>query len=125
MKAVVRVALVAVGLFNVAIGLGFLVDPVKLSAAFALTPVGIQGLATIRADFPAFFLTGAAFALYGAWRADPRPLIVPLALLGIAFTGRVVSIAVDGIVPTTAPPMIAEAAMIAVLLLARRVLARP
>ncbi len=120
MRQGMRVALGLVGLFNMLIGLGFLFNPAKLGAAFALSPVGIQGLATIRADFPAFFLTGGLFALAGAWRADARPLLVPLGLLGIALTGRFVSIAIDGVVATTYPPMLAEAVMIAVIVLARR-----
>jgi hypothetical protein len=109
-----------VGLFNMLIGFVFLLSPVKLGVQFALSPIGTQGLATIRADFPAFFLTGGLFALAGAWRADPKPLLVPLMLLGTALTGRFVSIALDGVVATTYPPMLAEAAMIAAILLARR-----
>jgi hypothetical protein len=109
-----------VGLFNILIGFGFLLNPVKLGVQFALSPIGTQGLATIRADFPAFFLTGGLFALAGAWRADPKPLLVPLMLLGTALTGRFVSIALDGVVATTYPPMLAEAAMIAAIVLARR-----
>ncbi|MFZ4745369.1 MAG: hypothetical protein ACOYLK_00570 [Sphingomonas sp.] len=108
------------GLFNILIGLGFLFNPTKLAAQFALSPIGIQGLATARADFPAFFLTGGLFALAGAWRTDPKPLIVPLVLLGTALTGRFVSIALDGVVATTFPPMLIEAAMIAAIVLARR-----
>ncbi|UVO53246.1 hypothetical protein [Sphingomonas sp. SUN039] len=121
MRVTMRVAVALVGLFNVVLGLGFLFDPVELAARFALSPIGTQGLATIRADFPAFFLTGGVFALVGAWRADSKPLLVPLVLLGVALTGRFVSIAIDGMVATTLPPMIAEALMIVVVLLARRV----
>jgi hypothetical protein len=124
MKTVMRVLVGLVGLFNAALGLGFLLAPMRLAAAFALSPVGTQGLATVRADFTAFFLTGAAFALIGAWRADPKPLIVPLVLLGIALSGRTVSLALDGTPSSAFPPMLAEAAMIAILLYARRAFAR-
>ena len=115
-----RIAVGLVGLFNMLLGLGFLFKPVEVAARFALSPLGTQGLATIRADFSAFFLTGAAFALIGAWRGDAKPLLVPLVLLSIALTGRCVSIATDGMVSTTLPPMVVEALMIAVVLLARR-----
>jgi hypothetical protein len=117
-----RFAVGLVGLFNFLLGLGFLFQPVQLAARFALSPVGTQGLATIRADFPAFFLTGAVFALIGAWRADPRPLLVPLVLLSSALAGRFVSIAIDGVVSTTFPPMMAEALMIGIIVVARRAL---
>jgi hypothetical protein len=113
MRQAMRGVLGLAGLFNILIGLGFLFNPTKLAAQFALSPIGIQGLATARADFPAFFLTGGLFALVGAWRADPKPLLVPLVLLGTALAGRFVSIALDGVVTTTYPPMLIEAAMIA------------
>lgn len=117
-----RIAVGLVGLFNLLLGLGFLFSPIQLAARFALSPIGTQGLATIRADFPAFFFTGAIFAMIGAWRADPKPLLVPLVLLSSALAGRFVSIAIDGMVSTTFPPMIAEALMIGIILLARRAL---
>jgi len=120
MRQAMRGVLGLAGLFNILIGLGFLFNPTKLAAQFALSPIGIQGLATARADFPAFFLTGGLFALVGAWRADPKPLLVPLVLLGTALAGRFVSIALDGVVTTTYPPMLIEAAMIAAIVLARR-----
>jgi hypothetical protein len=87
--------------------------------------MGTQGMATMRADFPAFFLTGAIFSLIGAWRADRTPLMVPLTLLTFALLGRFVSIALDGTAPTTVPPMIAEAVMIALLALAYRTFGKP
>jgi hypothetical protein len=117
-----RIAVGLVGAFNLLLGMGFLFSPVQLAARFALSPVGTQGLATIRADFPAFFITGAIFAMVGAWRADPKPLLIPLVLLSLALSGRFISIVIDGIVSTTFPPMIAEALMIGIILLARRVL---
>ncbi|MES1974371.1 MAG: hypothetical protein V4472_18095 [Pseudomonadota bacterium] len=122
MRNAVRGIIALVGLFNLAIGFGFLLDPAGLGAKFFLTPVGIQGLATMRADFTAFFVTGGAFALAGAWRGRAGPLGVPLLLLGIALSARCVSLFVDGIAPTAFGPMIVEAVMIALLLVGRRVL---
>lgn len=122
MRLSARIAVGLVGLFNFILGLGFLFSPIQLATRFALSPIETQGLATIRADFPAFFLTGAIFAMVGAWRANPKPLLVPLVLLSFALAGRFVSIAIDGMVSTTFPPMIAEALMIGIILLARRAL---
>lgn len=116
----IRAAVGLVGVFTLLIGLGFLTDPVLLASQFSVTPVGTQGLATVRADFTAFFVTVAIFAINGAWRTRATPLLVPLTLLTTAFLGRLVSIVADGIVATTAPPMVVELVMIAVLLLAYR-----
>lgn len=115
-----------IGLFNIVIGLGFLFDPAALAAQFFLIPDGSQGMATLRADFPGFFITGGSFALIGAVQKDARALLVPMLLLVVAITGRAVSLLADGAPATAFPPMAAEAVMIAVLSLARRTLgARP
>jgi hypothetical protein len=124
MAGVMRVVIGLIGLFNIMIGLGFLLAPAQLAGQFFLSPIGIQGLATLRADFPGFFITGGVFAVMGAVKKDGAPLLVPLLLLTIAITGRAVSLLQDGVVPTAAAPMLAEAVMIAALLLARRSFAR-
>jgi hypothetical protein len=120
MRNVMRAVIGLVGLFNLFIGLGFLFDPAQAGLRFFLTSLGTQGMATMRADFTAFFVTGAVFALVGAWRAWRTPLLVPLMLLGIAIAGRVVSLVADGAPPMAFPPMIAEAVMILLLALAWR-----
>ncbi|MEO9130079.1 MAG: hypothetical protein ABI240_02600, partial [Sphingomonas sp.] len=122
MRNAMRALIALVGLFNLAIGLGFLFDPARLGTAFFLSPDSLQGLATMRADFTAFFVTGGAFALIGAVRGRPEPLAVPLALLGLALSARFVSLAADGISPTAFQPMAAEAVMIAILFAGRRTL---
>ncbi|MEP7007796.1 MAG: hypothetical protein ABI810_17590 [Sphingomonas bacterium] len=122
MRNAMRALIALVGLFNMAIGLGFLTDPARLGAAFFLSANGIQGLATMRADFTAFFVTGGTFALLGAVRGRPEPLAVPLILLAIALSARFVSLAVDGVSPTAFQPMAAEMVMIAILFVGRRTL---
>lgn len=125
MKQAMRITVGLVGLVNLVIGLGFLLAPLRLGARFFVVPIGAQGMATMRADFPAFFITGAAFSLIAARRADPRPLLVPLTLLGLALFGRFVSIALDGTAPTTVQPMVAEAVMLLIVIAARREFTRP
>lgn len=115
-----RVAVGAIAIFNIAIGLGFLIDPAGSALRFYLAPLGTQGMATLRADFPAFFIVGGGGALLAALRAIRAPLLVPIALLGVALTGRLVSLVADGAPPTAFPPMAAEAVMIALLGLAWR-----
>ena len=117
---VFRIVVGAIALFNIAIGLGFLFDPAGLAGQFFLIPDGAQGMATLRADFPGFFITGGTFALIGAVQKDGRALLVPMLLLAIAITGRTVSLLADGTQATAFPPMVAEAVMIIVLALARR-----
>ncbi len=115
MNPALRYAVIAVAVVNMGLGLAFLVRPEFMAAQFYLSPIGSQGLATIRADFPGFFLTGGAFALLGAAQRKADWLLVPITLLGIALFGRFVSLLADGIGPDAFPPMIAEAVMIALL----------
>lgn len=120
MRNVARGLVGLVALFNLALGIGFLLDPAQMGLQFFLTSLGTQGLATMRADFTAFFIVGGSFALVGAWRASRAPLLVPLSLLSIALVGRAVSLVADGAPGTAFPPMVAEAVMIAILLLGYR-----
>lgn len=124
MTFVMRLIVGLLGLFFAGMGLMFLINPAEMAADFALTPVGSQGLASLRADFTAFFLVGGLFALLGAWRTDPAALKVPILLLAVALFGRTVSLVLDGAGPMAWPPMVAEAVMIAILLLGQRVFAR-
>lgn len=115
MRNVARVAVGLTGLFNLVLGLGFLIDPAQAGLRFFLLSLGTQGLATMRADFTAFFATGGTFAIVAAWRAWRTPLLVPLMLLSIAIGGRVISLIADGAPGRAFPPMVAEAVMIAIL----------
>ena len=124
MTFMMRLIVGLLGLFLAGMGLMFLINPAEKAADFAMTPVGSQGLASLRADFTAFFLVGGLFALLGAWRTDPAPLKVPILLLAVALFGRTVSLVLDGAGPMAWPPMVAEAVMIAILLLGQRVFAR-
>lgn len=120
MRTVMRVVIGLVGLLNIGLGLGFLLAPEKMGQAFFLLPIGSQGLASLRADFTGFFIGAAIFALVGAWRADPLPLLVPLVMLGLALVGRTVSLVVDGVGPDAIGPMVIELFMLVVLIVARR-----
>lgn len=115
-----RLAIFVLGLFNISVGLGFLLAPQTLAAAFFLSPVGTQGLATLRADFPGFFIGASVFALYAAWKRDAAALTVPMVMLGLALFGRFVSLALDGMAPTAVQPMVVEAVMLVVLVLGQR-----
>lgn len=122
MTQISRVLVALVALFNIVLGLGFLIDPAGSAQRFFLEPLGTQGMATLRADFTAFFVVGGVAALLAATRNERAPLMVPIALLSIAIAGRVVSLIADGASATAFPPMVAEAVMIVILLLARRAL---
>ncbi len=125
MRAMFRGLVGLLALVNAGVGVGFLIAPARLAAAFYLVPAGSQGMATLRADFPGFFIGAAIFALLAAVRGQSAPLHVPLALLALALTGRGVSLIVDGVGAHALAPMIVEAVMLALLGVAYRVFDRP
>lgn len=114
MKQVVRGLAGLLGLFNLFLASGFLLNTVKSGESFFLTANGIQGIATMRADMTSFFAVAALCALYAAWKGKGQALIIPMLLFGIALTGRFISLGIDGASPTAYTPMIVEAVMIAI-----------
>ena len=124
MQGLLRGLIGLIGVFNILIGLGFLFLPAKLAAAVFLTPIGTEGLAALRADFPGFFVGASLFALAGAIRNQAAPLLVPLVMLSIALFGRCVSLVLDGFTATAVPPMVVEVVMITILFAGYRSLGR-
>lgn len=102
------------------IGLGFFFVPDTAGASFALRPDGIPGLAVMRADMTAFFVVGGVCMIWGAWKRNGELLLVPTALFGIAFAGRLLTVIVDGPSSNFWLPMLVEAATVTVTLLASR-----
>jgi hypothetical protein len=96
------------------------IGPEAPAAALGLKADGLLGLATLRADVGGFFAAGGLFALAGAIRGEGRLLTPPAVLLGLALVGRLVTVAVDGYAAPMLPPMIIEAVLVAILLIARR-----
>lgn len=115
MKLIFRLLVALVGIFNVGIGLAFLLRPEETAAGFFVQPDGLLGLASIRADFSAFFAAAGLFSLQGAWRSDPLPLRVPLLLFAVALFGRTVNLVAEGVAPNAFAPMIIEAMMIVIM----------
>ncbi|KAJ8138797.1 hypothetical protein OY671_007991, partial [Metschnikowia pulcherrima] len=66
MKNAMRVIAGSLGSFNVAIGLGFSLDPAIAGQRFFSASLGTQGMATSRADFTASFVGMGSFASAGA-----------------------------------------------------------
>lgn len=125
MRIVLTALIFLGGLFFLVMGVGFLLDPAGSGADFGLSPDSAHGLATIRADMSAFFVVGAVCMLVGAWRRNGDLLLVPAGLFGIALVGRMISYIADGPWNGFAMPMLVEAVVVVILLVASRVLPHP
>ena len=122
MRVILTALIFLLGLFDLFMGLNFLMNPQATALGFGIQPTGVQGLSTLRADFTAFFGVVAVCMMIGAWRRNADLLLVPAALMGTAVVVRAISLGVDGGYPGYLVPMIVEAVHVALLIAAWRVL---
>ena len=122
MRLILTALLFVGGLTFVFYGLSFLIMPGSIGPGFGLQPAEAMGWATVRADMTAFFVVSGACMMLGAWKRSGDLLLVPVALCGIAFTGRVVSLLADGAYDGFWLPMLVEALVVAVALVGHKVL---
>lgn len=122
MRFVLTALIFLFGLFDLMIGLSFLLNPAETALGFGVSANGLQGLSTLRADFTSFFGVVAVCMMIGAWRRNGDLLLVPAAVMGIAVTVRGLSLAIDGTYPGWHVPMVVEALHVALLVAAWRVL---
>lgn len=122
MRLILTAILLVTGLFFLLAGIGFLIMPDSIGPSLGLTSNNAQGWSTIRADMTAFFLVCGACLVWGAWRRAGDMLLVPAALCGIAFTGRVVSLLVDGSYEAAWSPMLGEAFTVIIAIAGNRLL---
>lgn len=115
MHVILSAAMVLLAIIDLVIGVGFFVNPGRAAADFGVDPVGAMGLSALRADFTAFFVVTALFMAWGAWRRRGDLLLAPLALYGIAFTGRLVNLVTVGAYEGWWMPMGVEMAHIVIL----------
>ena len=122
MRMILTALIFLLGLFDLFMGLNFLMNPQATALGFGIQPTGVQGLSTLRADFTAFFGVVAVCMMIGAWRRNADLLLVPAALMGTAVVVRAISLGVDGGYPGYLVPMIVVAVHVALLVAAWRVL---
>lgn len=122
MRLVLTGLIFLLGLFDLFMALSFLLNPAQTAAGFGLAPVGAQGLSTLRGDFTSFFGVVAVCMMLGAWRRNGDLLLVPAALMGTVLIVRTISLVLDGAYPGWPVPMVVEAAHVALLVAAWRVL---
>ena len=123
MNLILRIALTLLGALFLFMGTTFLIDPSGQGADFGLSPIGNQGLSSIRADFTAFFWVSGFSLLIGVWKGRGDLLLVGAALMGITVSGRAMSLALDGTYEGWYQPMAVEALTVVLALAAYKALA--
>jgi hypothetical protein len=124
LQKILRVIIGLFGILFIALAAGFLLDPARAAAGLGVGPLAPLGLATLRGDFFAFFAAGGILSLAGAVRNDAHLLTAPLLMIALTLAGRLLTVAVSGFDAAMAPPMVIEAAIVLLLALGYRSLAR-
>lgn len=104
-----RIGLTLGGLLLVFMGIGFLLNPAASGADFGIAVEGAHGLASVRADFTAFFTVSGACFIWGALQRRRDPLIIGAALMLVTLAARLVALSVDGSFDGFVTPMVVEA----------------
>jgi hypothetical protein len=122
MRLILTALLFVGGLFFVAMGAGFLLNPAIAGEDFGVIPAGIMGHASLRADFTAFFVVAGGCMIWGGWKRKGDPLLVSAALMGIALIARAINLAIMGPYDSFWMPMLVEASAVILCLIGSRVL---
>ncbi len=125
MATILRILLIVGGALFLFIGVVFAVDPVTAAKGFGLEAASTQGLASIRADYLSLFAGTAIALLWGAIGRNSAILLMAAILMGLAMTGRITSLIIDGAYQGWLPPLLVEATITILALLGSRVLVAP
>ena len=114
-----RILVALAALFFLFMGVQFWFALDGAAQSFGLTPDGLIGRASIRADVGGLFIGGALIMAHAAWKQCAMCAGAAATIIGVALTGRFVPILLDGMPSGGVPPMVVEAVMVAILLWAR------
>lgn len=115
-----RILLGAIGLLFLSIAYGFIFNTQSAASNVGLDISTIAGYATVRADMAGYFVVGGALLLYASARKIAAYLWPVLLLVAAAFTGRFITVFVNGYEQASFVPMIVELIIIALIILAQR-----
>ncbi len=120
MTLITRILVAIIGVFAL-MGVGqhwFDLDAVHMQRG--MLAVGDIGKANLRADVGGLFLGIAILTIFAAIRQNRFAVLAAATLLSATLLGRFVSVAIDGYGTRVGPPMVVEAVVIVILLVAYR-----
>lgn len=123
-RIIIRVLVGVSGALAALVAARLWLDPAAPAAQLGIQALGPLGTATLRADVGGFFGAAGLFALAAALRNEARLALVPLTMIGLALTGRLITLVSLGYTPDMLMPIAVEAALVALYAAAWRVLPR-
>jgi len=124
MQIALKVLVGLIGLLLGVLGVRWMFAPASVAAELGISLGDAVALNTARGDVGGLFIGGALLCGIGLARANGGWLQAAALLLGCVAAGRAIGIVVDGFTPQAAVAIAVELAMLAVLLLAAKRVAR-
>jgi len=118
MENILQILVGLAGLMLLGLGTMSMFAPKRMIKNFAIEPIGVAGLSTIRAMIRGLFLASVALVISGLLTRETLAFVAAAIVLGAVAIGRVVGIVADGFDKTVLPPLLVELVIIAVLLTA-------
>ena len=120
MVIVIRVVLGLIAAFFIVFGLRFMLMPDAMAAEFFITPVGISGLSTMRADLGGAFIGIGACVTLGLFGRGVQWLYAAALILTVIAVGRLVGFAADGTAQSAISALVAEVVFAVLLVIGAR-----
>ncbi|MES1989598.1 MAG: DUF4345 family protein [Pseudomonadota bacterium] len=108
-----RIGVALAGLFSLLMGVQAFLTPVELGQMLGLGALSPLGQNALRADIGSFFLVSAAAAALALFAKRPHWLYGAALLYGLAVTGRLIGVLVEGAPEGVAMPMLVELVLVA------------
>ena len=116
-----KIVIWLIGLLFAFMGLNTMFDPLANVESLGLTPVGEQGLNTVRGDIAGLFLSSTVLLVLGLIKRRAEWFLAVAVLMAVIAFGRVVGFVLDGSpTDTTLTAFAFEIVIAAVLILASR-----
>ena len=119
-----RIGVALAGLFSLIMGSMAILTPVDLGNALGLAAQGPLGLNALRADMGSFFLASAIACGLALFAGRPNWLWGAAALYGLAVTGRIIGVIVEGPPAGVVQPIVIELVLVVLLVFGAKRLAR-
>lgn len=108
MSAAIPFIVAALCLPFVALTIGAMFAPRRISEAMSIEPGGAQGLNTVRGALGGLFLACVSLIVLGLATGETTWLLAVAVVMGAIIVGRVVGVVLDGFDKAVVPPLVIE-----------------